>query len=159
MVSFPPTLARHILGGETGNLERAFVDGKAGAVGTVGPDQHRDVVDRPLHFTLGFERLLFGPLSVLDVCDRSIPSDKRSGFIARRRRSKQEPAILAVETSKARLTVGWLRRGNEPGAKCDEPVFIVGVERLLPAEAPRRLKRCASVFEPLLVEVLNITIG
>ena len=154
-----PPLVRHVVSRKTSDLERPLVHREAFALGGVSPDEHRNGVDRSLHFTLGFERFLLGLLSILDVRDCSVPSDEVSGFIASRRRPKQEPTIHPVKAPKARLAVAWLGRGHEPGAKFDKPVFVVGMERLPPAEALSRLKRCAGVFEPLLAEILDIAVG
>src|SRR2546421_10537951 len=41
---------------------------------------------------------VLGSLSILNIGVRPIPSDDISGFIAQRRRSKQEPAVFPVET-------------------------------------------------------------
>jgi hypothetical protein len=159
MERLPPTLVGHVLGSEPGDLEGALVDGTARAVGTVDPDQHRDVVDRHLQLALGFDRLLLGSLAILDVRDRSVPRNYLSGVIAQRGRSKQEPAILAVETPQARLAVERLPGGHVCTSDVDKLVEVVGMNARFPSPPANLLGRRARVFKPALVELLHIAIG
>ena len=122
-----PALVRHVLGRKTGDLERPFVHRKALAFGGIGSDKHRNVVDRSLHFTLGFERLLLGLFSILDVRDCPVPGDHVAGIIAHRGRPKQEPAILAVETPQARLAINWNSAGYILIPGFYELVEVIGV--------------------------------
>ena len=52
---------------------------------------------------LALAKCLFGPLAVLDVGRRSVPLNDVAGIVAQRLGLKQEPAILAIETSEPGL--------------------------------------------------------
>ena len=54
-----------------------------------------------------------GPLAVLDVGRRAIPVHDVSQLVAHRHRTKEAPAILAIDTSEACFLLTWLSRGEE----------------------------------------------
>ncbi len=76
---------------------------------------------------LALPQRFIGALSILDVGNDSVPSDNVAGFIARRCRPKQEPAILAVETPQARLAVDRRAGGHILVPDVDELIEVIGV--------------------------------
>src|SRR5262249_31663222 len=96
------------------------------AVDTCGPGQRRNRVGDLAEIDLTRPQRLLRTFAVLDVGDRAIPSDELAGLVARRRRSKQEPAIDPVVAPQAALDVERGLGGVCPPA-LDEPREVVGM--------------------------------
>src|SRR6185295_2397614 len=68
-------------------------------------------------------------------------------------------AILAVEPAQARLGIDRDPGGDVLTADLDEPIEIIRVNAQFPAPAVNLLGCRAGVFEPALVELLDVAIG
>src|SRR5882672_5070977 len=102
---------------------------------------------------------MLGPLSILDVGVRPIPSDDISGPIAQWRRSKQEPTILSVEAPHARLDFLGISICQHSPPNDKKTGKIVRMDYDLPVPAERLLNGQAGIVEPPLVEVFGKAVG
>src|ERR1700688_1583999 len=55
-------------------------------------------------------QIVFGKFAIVNVRVRSVPLENISPLVAKRRPTKEEPAIFSIEASQARFGFAWLAR-------------------------------------------------
>src|SRR5260370_10872510 len=153
-----PALPMQPLMRQTGIGSQGLVGEVRGAIAPITRHWCRNRIDDELQVALGFDRLFLGALAVLDVDNRSIPRDNIACFIARRRRSKQKPAMLSVGTPQPRFGIDRYSGGHILAPGVDKRFKVVGVNARFPPSAANLLGCRAGVLEPTLVELLNVTV-
>src|SRR5262249_16391092 len=119
-------------------------------------------VGEPLRFrqiSFAAPQRTLGPLLIVDVVSRRVPSDHSSVLIAQWHTADKEPAILAVSPAEALLHVEWLpcRQVSAPGGA--EFREIIRMDREPGALSPQAVIREAGIGSPGLIDEIGRTIA
>ena len=83
-------------------------------------------------------QFIFRFLQVFNICIRSTPARDLPSIVIERFRPHQMPTVLAIVTSKPRLDLTGLFRGNDLHPPRGNPIAIVRMKR---PQSSRRLER------------------
>src|ERR1700752_42604 len=100
-----------------------------------------------------------GPLSILNIGVCAVPSHNISCLVAKRRRTKQEPAVFSIEAPHPRLDLlcGSARQHVAPAVEQSGEIRRMYCGLPLPAESS--FNRQTGIVEPALVQILGVSVG
>src|ERR1700730_13146433 len=121
------------------------------------------VEDESGRITLGYHlekpflssKLHLGPLSVLDVRNRSIPFDDVSQLVAQRHGAAQEPAVFTVSPAHAKLELGMLPSCQRRAPILSGDCHVVRMERGQYTAAVKASPNEAVILQPRLIDEIN----
>jgi hypothetical protein len=100
-------------------------------------------------------QLLFGALEVLNIGNRSVPSDDIAALVAQRLAPEKEPAISSIVASHACFDLTLLTRSQECPPLGHRLLQVFGMNGDFPSPAVSLLGGEARIFMPSLVEELD----
>jgi len=149
---FCPAPAEVFVAGEADVIEPVLTDEIDGAIRKIRPDVSGDRLDRRPKFLFVLPNRLLGPLACVDLGSDSVPADDLTAGVAQRFDPDEEPSVLSVLSSYARLGLEQRARGKARTAQRDESIDVIGVDHLQRnVLAAQFLVRQAEVVESLLI--------
>ena len=112
-----------------------------------------------LELLLQVVQLLLRPLAVIDIRDRSIPSDDRARLVSQWNGARQEPSILPFGVAAAHFQFEGMSRGDRLPPFLHDAVAIVRMKHARPLPAEDIVRGVTHPLEPALGQKLESAIG